>query len=153
MKYYKLTDLNNETTNHTKWGEGVTHKASGAGSQLCTADCIHVYDHPLKAVMFNPIHAKFKEFHLWECRVRQVVANDRLAVGVKECTTIKIIDAPVITTNQRVRFAILVELEVDNDVGFLKWAHGWLFSALAVVPTPPPTPPTTPTLPKPTSIL
>jgi hypothetical protein len=126
MKYYKLTDQNNRTTNHTQWGEGVTQKAVGKGQQLCSADVIHVYDHPLKAAIFNPIHADIKNPRLWEVRVKRVVANDNTKVGVKSCTTIKQIPLPEITTNQRVRFAIYCALKVYSDAGFVKWANGWL---------------------------
>lgn len=126
MKYYKLTDQNKKTKNGTLWGEGITHVAAGEGSQICTDDVIHVYDHPLKAAMFNPIHAKIKHPVLWGCRVKSVVVNDQLMAGVKSCTTTKKIPLPDITTNQRVRFAILVALEVYTDTGFIKWAQGWL---------------------------
>lgn len=125
MKYYKLTDTNNCTKN-TQWGEGITHKATGQGNQLCSLDVIHVYNHPLKAVMFNPIHADFPEYHLWEVKVEKVVANDTLKVGVKQCTSVRQIDAPIITTKQRVRFAILCALEVYKEKTFVDWADGWL---------------------------
>jgi len=125
MKYYKLTDTENRTMD-TQWGEGVTHKAIGKGNEMCSSDVIHVYDHPLKAVMLNPIHANFDEYHLWEVRVKKVVANDGLKVGVKECTTVKQIEAPVITTNQRVRFAIFCALEGYCEENFRKWADNWL---------------------------
>ncbi len=126
MKYYKLTDKNNQTHNQTQWGEGITHKVLGEGNVLCSEDVIHVYDHPLKAVMFNPIHANFSEYHLWECRVKRIVANDTLKVGVKECTTIRQIDAPEISLNQHVHFAILCALEVYNAPNFVTWAENWL---------------------------
>jgi len=126
MKYYKLTDENYQTENNTQWGENVTHKAKGKGNNLCSEDVIHVYDHPLKAAMFNPCHANFSDPILWECRVKKVVANDKLAVGVKQCTTIRQIPLPEITTNQRVRFAILCALEVYHDEGFTTWANNWL---------------------------
>jgi len=126
MKYYKLTDEKGQTNEDTQWGENITHRAIGEGSELCTQDVIHVYDHPLKAAMFNPIHANFTIPHLWECRVRKVVANDGLKVGVKSCTTIKEIPLPEITMEQRVRFAIYCSLEVYSDKDFIKWANNWL---------------------------
>ena len=126
MKHYKLTDENNQTYNGTQWGEGVTHKAVGEREKLCTGDVIHVYDHPLKAVMFNPIHANFNNPHLWEVKVQKVVANDKLKVGVKQCTTLRQIPLPEITTEQRVRFAIYCALEVYRNERFVKWANDWL---------------------------
>ncbi|MDD5220897.1 MAG: hypothetical protein PHV11_10045, partial [Candidatus Bipolaricaulis sp.] len=126
MKYYKLTDQDKKTHGDTEWGEHVTHKATGKGKELCTEDVIHVYDHPLKAAMFNPIHAYISNPKLWECRVRRVVANDKLKVGVKICTTIKEISLPEITTNQRVRFAILCALKAYPEPSFVEWANNWL---------------------------
>jgi len=126
MKYYKLTDDKGRTRNGTQWGEGVTHKACGKGNQLCTEDVIHVYDHPLKAAMFNPVHASFKKPLLWECRVRGVVANDGLKVGVKECTTLRQIPLPKIPVAARVRVAILCALKVYQEPAFVKWAKDWL---------------------------
>jgi len=126
MKYYKLTNQNNETRNGTRWGQNVTHRAIGAGKKLCTADVIHVYDHPFKAVMFNPIQANFTGAQLWACRVKRVVANDGLKVGVKECTTIKKIPLPEISLNAKVHFAILCALTVYHEPSFIKWANNWL---------------------------
>src|SRR3989304_4399778 len=125
-EYCKLTDSNRETANHTKWGEGVTHTAAGTGRQLCTDGVIHVYDNPLKAVLFNPIHANIQHPVLWEVQVEGVVADDGTKVGVKTCTTVRRIPLPVISPTQRVRIAIHCALEVYHEAGFVKWAHGWL---------------------------
>ncbi len=126
MKYYKLTNQEGKTYSGTVWGEGITHQPTGKGKELCTADVIHVYDHPLKAAMFNPMHAKFTNPRLWECQVRRVVADDGLKVGVKHCTTLKEIPLPEITTKQRVYFALLVALEVYTEPLFIAWAQDWL---------------------------
>ena len=88
MKYYKLTDGNDRSHNDTQWGEGVTHKAIGNGTELCSSDVIHVYDHPLKAVMFNPIHAEFIDPHLWECKVKHIVVDDSLKLSLSSKSTV-----------------------------------------------------------------
>jgi hypothetical protein len=127
MKYYKLTDQDYKTYGGTQWGESITHKATGTGKALCSGNVIHVYDHPLKATMFNIIHAAFTNPLLWKCKVKRVVANDNLKVGVKECTTLRIISLPVITTNQRVRFAILCALTLPGlPAAWASWANDWL---------------------------
>ena len=126
MKYYKLTNENCQTEGSTTWGEGITHKATGKGKALCSNDVIHVYDHPLKAAIFNCIHARFTNPVLWECKIKKVVANDQLKIGVKQCTTIKQIPLPKITTVQRVHFAILCALQVYKEESFVKWANSWL---------------------------
>jgi hypothetical protein len=126
MKYYKLTNTKGQTYRGTQWGEGVTHKATGKGNSLCSKDVIHVYDSPLKAVIFNPIHADFRKYQLWECSVKRVVNKDFGKVGVKKCTTIRVIPAPEITTNTKIRFAILCALKVYKEAGFVTWAKNWL---------------------------
>ena len=125
MKYYKLTDENNRTKD-TQWGEGVTHEARSTGNKLCSSDVIHVYDHPLKAAIFNSLHADFLEPILWQCKVRKIVANDGLKVGVKRCTTIQQIPVTEISSNQRVRFGILCALAVYKEKTFIQWAKDWL---------------------------
>jgi len=126
MKYYKLTDKNHETTNHTKWGEGITHKATGRGKDLCSEAVIHCYDHPLKAAFFNCIHASFDEPILWEGKAVRIVANDQTKIGCKQFTTERIIPLPQITTEQRVTIAILCAKEVYKDSGWNKWADSYL---------------------------
>jgi hypothetical protein len=36
MKLYKLTDEHGQTRGGTQWGEGVTHTATGTGTELCS---------------------------------------------------------------------------------------------------------------------
>jgi len=126
MKYYKLTNAVGRTYNGTLWGEGITHTAAKTGTSLCTNEVIHVYASPLLAVFFNPIHADFASPRLWECECSQPVADDGTKLGVKKCTTLREIPLPDITTEQRVRFAILCALEVYPTAAFVLWADGWL---------------------------
>lgn len=124
--FYKLTDTKGQTRGGTQWGEGIAHVANGEGNCMCTSGVIHVYDHPLKAIMFDPVHANFGSYLLWECECSDPVADDWLKIGVKRCKTLRTIPAPEITTEQRVRFAILVALEVHEDRKFTDWAQDWL---------------------------
>ena len=106
---YKLTDDKNQTHGGTQWGKGVTHKAKGRGEELCTEDVIHAYKHPLLAVLLNPIHADFDKVRLWEAE-GEIVIDDGLKLGCKALTILKRIRVPKVTTEQRVRFAILCAL-------------------------------------------
>ena len=124
--YYKLTDHQFKTFNNTKWGENITHIAKGRGNALCTSDCIHVYDHPLKAVFFNPIHARFQKPVLWKCSISGIVARDSTKIGVKACTTIHQVPLPIITTNQRIRAAIYFAQLTKCPTAFSIWAARWL---------------------------
>uniref|UniRef100_A0A6M3JU13 Uncharacterized protein n=1 Tax=viral metagenome TaxID=1070528 RepID=A0A6M3JU13_9ZZZZ len=122
---YKLTDQNDCTQGTCQWGENVTNTAKKGGPKLCTDTVIHYYDHPLLAVLLNPIHTNIKEPHLWEGKGRGIV-HDGLKGGSKSFTTTKRIPLPTVTTNQRVRFGILITLEVYHDERFRVWAAGWL---------------------------
>ena len=124
--YYKLTNTTGRTYGGMKWGEGVSHRARGKGNNLCSKDVIHCYDHPLKAVLFNPIQANFENPRLWEGKAEDIVADDGLKCGCKKFTMIREIAMPIITTNQLVRFAILCAKEVYDDKMWNKWAIRWL---------------------------
>jgi len=109
-----------------QWGEGVTVKTSGIGG-MCGKGFTHWYTDPRLAVLFNPIHGDFdlKTAHLWEGE-GEIIETDRLKVGCIEATTIKRVDFPIISTEQKVKFAILCALEVYNKKKFVRWAHNWL---------------------------
>jgi len=127
MKLYKLTDKNDQTYGDCQWGEGVTHTADGKG-RLCTKHWIHAYTDPILAVLMNPIHGKYDTDtgHMWECEGEIGRNNRGLKVGCKKLTTIRRIDMPRITIEQRVRFAILCSKKVCKNRTWTKWANGWL---------------------------
>ena len=125
-KLYKITDSEDQTYNMCQWGEGVTVKTSGIG-RMCGKGFTHWYTDPKLAVLFNPIHGSFdlETAHLWEGE-GEIIKEDGLQVGCIEATTLKRIDFPVITLEQKVKFAILCALEVYNEEKFVNWAHNWL---------------------------
>ena len=125
MKLYKLTNGDGQSYGGTQWGKGITHKAIGLGTGLCTKDVIHAYKSPLLALLLNPTHANISKPQLWEAE-GEIVADDGLKVGCKELTTVKRMRVPKITTEHRVRFAILCALEVYDDGKFRAWARAWL---------------------------
>jgi len=127
MKLYKLTDKNDQTHGGCQWGKGVTHTADGKG-RLCTKHWIHAYTDPILTVLVNPIHGEYdtETGHMWECE-GEIGRNDRdQKVGCKKLTTIRRIDMPQITIEQRVRFAILCAKKVCKDRKWNKWANNWL---------------------------
>ncbi len=129
--FYKLTDSEGYTrkgkSNQLLWGEGITHAAVGNGSELCSDAFIHVYAHPLIAAFMNPIHADFKNPLLWECEVEGDAVHDgQLKSGFKTVKTIRRIDLPTITTEQRVSIGIRCALKHCNEPAFIKWANAWL---------------------------
>ena len=126
-KLYKLTDQNNQTMNCTQWGKGVTHQTTGIPSGLCSEGWLHAYEHPLLAVLFNPIHANFRNPRLWEAEGEGELLRERqLKCGVTKLTTVKEMQLPEVTTEQRVRFAILCCKAVCEDEKWNAWADKWL---------------------------
>jgi hypothetical protein len=126
MKLYKLTDQNAQTMYQTQWGEGVTHETSGEGA-LCGSGWLHAYEHPLLAVLLNPIHADFQAARMWESEGSgETLRDGQLKIGVTKLTTLREIQVPIVTTEQRVRFAILCAKTVYKSHNWNKWADGWL---------------------------
>ena len=75
----------------------------------------------------NPSHADFKNPLLWECEAKGDCNHDgQLKSGFKTVTTIRRIDLPVITLEQRIRISIYCALKQYSDLSFVKWANAWL---------------------------
>ena len=131
---YKLTNGDGFTragqSNALQWRVGVTHTATGKGTTLCTDGVLHAYKHPLLAVLLNPIHADFDAatMRLWRCEGEIVAREGQLKCGVKSLTVVEELPVPVVTTEQRVTFAILCAKEVCTDARWNTWADKWLSS-------------------------
>ncbi len=124
---YKITDKNGRTMDETQWGENVPHKATKRGRALCTNQVVHAYRDPYLAVFHNPIGGNYNEgtMLMWEAKGR-VIADDGMKVGCKSLTTLKQIDVPRISTEQRVEIGIRCVLKVYKDTSFINWANDWL---------------------------
>jgi hypothetical protein len=135
MRAYKLTDAAGLTRagydNETRWGEGVTHTATGDG-ELCGAGWIHAYEHPLLAVLHDPAHGSYcatPGARLWEAETGETVKRDgQMKLGTTSLTTIREIPLPVVTTAQRVRYAIYCAQAVIGDrcPAWSEWVKDWL---------------------------
>ena len=132
MKLYKLTDQNGETGHRykrTKWLPlGTVHETSGEGD-LCGPGWLHAYTDPLLAVLLNPIHADIKSPRLFECEGDIGKSDHGLKVGTSRLLCTREIPLPDITTEQRVKFAILASLEVYDDPRYRTWAEAWMSGA------------------------
>ena len=125
IKLYKLTDRDGQTFGGTQWGPGVSHSGTGKG-ELCGPGWIHAYEHPLVAVLMNPIHANFKNPRLWEAEGEVGLRDGQLKCGCKTLTTIREIPLPEITMEMRVRFTILCAKEVCACSEWNAWGDKWL---------------------------
>jgi hypothetical protein len=129
MKLYKLTTQDGYTRkgcgNQCLWGENITHSGTGIGD-LCGPGYIHAYTHPKLAVVLNPIHANVTNPLLWVCEGEVVKEDSGLKVGCVSLTTLRRIELPVVTLEQRVRFGILCAKEVCANPEWVQWADNWL---------------------------
>jgi hypothetical protein len=125
IKLYKLTDGDGQTRGGTQWGPGVSHSGTGMG-ELCGPGWIHAYEHPLVAVLMNPIHANFRTPRLWEAEGEVGLRDGQFKCGCKTLTVIREIPLPSITTETRVRFAIMCAKEVCACPSWNAWADKWL---------------------------
>lgn len=102
-KLYKLTTQDFKTrpgkSNECLWGEGVTHVGTGEG-ELCGPGYIHAYEHPLLAVLLNPIHANYVNPVMWECEGGIAKRDGQLKVGCVSLTTLKRVLLPKISPNK-----------------------------------------------------
>ena len=127
MKLYKLTDANGRTCGDTQWGEGITHTATGSPDKdLCSDGWIHAYEHPLLAVLLNPIGANFADPQMWEAGGEVGKREGQLKCGCRSLKTMKRMDLPVISLTQKVAFGILCAKTVTKDKAWEKWADDWL---------------------------
>ena len=125
MKLYKLTNQNNETRNHTLWGENVSHSVPGEG-KLCGPGWLHAYEHPLIAVFINPVHGNIINPRLWLAEGEIGVRNGELKCGTAKLTTIRKLKLPELTLEFRAAVAIKLALEVYDHPEFVNWADNWL---------------------------
>lgn len=125
MRLYKLTNSEGYSYNYTRWGEGITHTASGEGG-LCGPGWLHAYTHPVLAVILNNIHANFILPLLWEAEGEIEKDDHGLKVGTTKLTTIRQLPLPEVTGTQAMRLAILSVLEVYKQPEVQEWGVRWL---------------------------
>lgn len=126
MKVYKLTNQNMTTYENCKWELGVPKETDGTGD-LCSEGWLHYYTHPLLAVLLNPIHANISNPKLFEAKAEGQTKDDKgLKGGCTKLTLIKEIELPIITTTQKVIFAILCSLVNYKEPTYIKWATDWI---------------------------
>ena len=120
--YYKLTNEQDQTYNGFQWGSGV--ELVKLGGNACSEQVVHAYIDPILAVMVNPIHGNYSDPHLWECE-GDMPETDGLKVWGTRCKTIRQIDLPVISVEQKVKFGILCAAQFSQSLDWLQWARNW----------------------------
>ena len=123
---YKLTDQNMRTYNGYQWKLNEWHETSGEGG-LCGPGWLHGYEHPLLAVLHNPIHANIQEPRLFECEYAGELNRDgHMKCGVTRLRLVRELELPEITPEQRVAYAILCSKKVCHEKAWNEWADSWL---------------------------
>ena len=131
MIYYKLTNQDGYTRRgekgETKWKPGVWQKPLSGRGTLCGPGWYHFYYSPDLSVLLNPIHADIKNPILWKTECRGKSQDDNgLKIGWTEARVIEQIPLPEWTITQKVAFAILCSLKVEQSKEYVKWAKDWL---------------------------
>ena len=117
-----------------QWGEGVTHRIElkeGQKLKSCTDTCLHFYEDKHVAILLNRLHSNFNESNmlLWEAEIPdeiEWISDNKSKAGCTQLTTIRQIEKPVFTKNQKVYFAILCAKEVCEDKSWNAWADKWI---------------------------
>ena len=105
MKGYKITTKDMTTFNDFQWQIGSMAVTDGNGD-LCGSGWLHFYQHPLLAVLLNPIHGAYADGRLFEVEAGGRFKYDRgLKVGATEMTLVREIEMPKPTLPQLVAFA------------------------------------------------
>ena len=124
---YKVTNQDGKTQGGTQWAPDITHNALGAPDQpLCTDSWIHYYETLPLAVFMHPTHTDFPNPRFWEFEPigNTICSNDKS--GARAGRTVREVQAPAVTTEQRIAFGIFAALEVSQEPSFTTWAEGWL---------------------------
>ena len=127
MIKYKLTDQKMQTYHGFQWELDKEVETNGEGN-LCGAGWLHFYDHPLLALLHNPIHAGIKNPRLFEVEVSGKSKDDHgLKCGYTKAKLVREIPIPKITPVQRVAYGILCAKKVSKSKEWNQWADNWLW--------------------------
>ena len=99
------------------------------GTHLCASPVFHAHEHPLIAVLMNPIQARLNPatMRLFVAEGEIVARDGQLKCGVFSLEIIEEIPVPVLTDEQRVMCAIMCAKEVGvASRVWLDWADNWL---------------------------
>ena len=127
MKYiYKLTDPDMQTKNGFQWELNKWYETSGEGD-LCSEGWLHGYEDPLLAMLHNHIHANIMNPRLFKMEYEgRKKRQGYMKCGVSRARLVEEMEVPVVSTTQRVAYAILCAKEVCDDKDWLQWADNWL---------------------------
>jgi len=92
----------------------------------CSNTVLHHYADPRLAVLFNPIHADYADYRLFEIEIDEEIGTDGLKGWCRAQRILRELPAPVITTEQRIAFAIYCVEPYYTDPVWQEWARKWM---------------------------
>jgi len=129
MKCYKLVTQGLKAYGGFKYALRKWTPLLEGDATLCTSGWYHVYDHPLLAVLLNPIHRDLAKPKLFECTYDgrlNTRDDDGLKRGVRRLRLNKELPLPVITPCQYTRVAIYCAQPIQSCKSWAEWAKSWL---------------------------
>jgi hypothetical protein len=123
---YKLTDENLTTQNNTLWVINEWKETDGIQQSLCNSSWLHAYEDPYVAAFMYVIHVYYSNPRFFKAEGNGKFLSDGTKCGVTKLRLLEEIPLPTITTEQRVKIAILCALEVCHEASFVTWANNWL---------------------------
>jgi len=115
-----------QTYHGYQWQLNKTRTASGEG-KLCGPGWLHAYESPLLAVLHQPIHVHFSDPRLFRGMASGKIYRDGgMKIGVQSLMLQEELPLPVITQEQRIRYAIRCAWAVSADAGWQQWAKQWI---------------------------
>ena len=128
----KLTDAQGQTRGGMQWGPGVTHTVPWGGV-LCKSGVLHCYeaatvrDALALAILRDPEDGGFgSTARAWVCRGSGQHVSNGIKSGHETLTTVREIQLPAVSIEQRVECAIRLAREVCDEPGWRAWAQAWL---------------------------
>lgn len=126
----KLTNAQGQTRGGMQWGPGVTHAVEYTGA-LCSAGVLHAYEasslRDALAILRDPEDGGFgSTARAWVCEGSGQHVTNGIKSGYETLTTVREIQLPAVSIEQRVECAIRLAWEVCDEPGWRAWAEGWL---------------------------
>ena len=129
----KVTNAQGQTRGGMQWGPGVTHTVPKWGGVLCATGVLHCYeaatvrDALALAILRDPEDGGFgSTARAWVCEGSGQHVTNGIKSGHETLTTVREIQLPAVSIEQRVECAIRLAWEVCDEPGWRAWAEGWL---------------------------
>lgn len=126
MKCYKLLSQDMTSYRGCSWTLG-EWKGSNSLGPFCGPGGFHGYEHPLLAVLHNPLHANIRDPRLFEAEAAGEIAHDgKMQLKAQRMRIVREITVPAVSLEQRVAYGIYCAKAIYDDPQWNSWADSWL---------------------------